>query len=69
MHVTLPPGITLIQAENFETWLMDIRVMDSNPIYNGETYRLKFNFSRDYPIEVCLFIIFNVVTAFSSLTR
>ena len=54
MHDKLPPGITLIQADNFETWLVDIRVIDSNPIYDGETYRLKFDFSRQYPIEVRL---------------
>ncbi|KNG46607.1 UBC-like protein [Stemphylium lycopersici] len=51
MHEKLPPGITLIQADDFQTWLMDIQVMDSNPIYQGETYRLKFSFSPQYPIE------------------
>jgi hypothetical protein len=48
----MPPGITLVQAENLEVWLLDIQVLDDNPIYKGETYRLKFNFSRNYPIEV-----------------
>lgn len=52
MHEKLPPGITLVQADDFQTWLMDIKVMDSNPIYEGETYRLKFSFSPQYPIEV-----------------
>lgn len=52
MHEKLPPGITLIQADDFQTWLMDIQVIDSNPIYQGETYRLKFSFSPQYPIEV-----------------
>ena len=52
MHEKLPPGITLIKADDFQTWLMDIQVMDSNPIYQGETYRLKFSFSPQYPIEV-----------------
>ncbi|KAI9687668.1 MAG: hypothetical protein M1820_010411 [Bogoriella megaspora] len=47
----LPPGITLIQAENFEQWLMDIKVVDDNPLYRGEVYRLKFKFSSSYPIE------------------
>ncbi|KAF2132824.1 ubiquitin conjugating enzyme [Dothidotthia symphoricarpi CBS 119687] len=51
MQGQLPPGVTLVKAENFETWLMDIRVMDDNPIYKGETYRLKFMFSSNYPIE------------------
>ena len=52
MHEKLPPGITLVKADDFQTWLMDIQVIDSNPIYQGETYRLKFIFSPQYPIEV-----------------
>lgn len=47
----LPPGITLVEAENFDTWLMDIRVMDDNPLYRDQTYRLKFKFPNNYPIE------------------
>ncbi|KAF2099386.1 ubiquitin conjugating enzyme [Rhizodiscina lignyota] len=47
----LPPGISLVQADNFETWLMDIKVLDDNPLYRGDTYRLKFHFSSSYPIE------------------
>jgi ubiquitin-conjugating enzyme E2 W len=31
---------------------MDIRVVDDNPLYAGEVYRLKFVFSQSYPIEV-----------------
>ena len=46
----LPPGITLVSADNFEEWLMDIRVMDDNPLYKDETYTLKFMFSKSYPI-------------------
>ena len=52
MQGPLPPGITLVRADNFETWLVDIQVLDGNPIYAGETYRLKFMFSQNYPIEV-----------------
>jgi hypothetical protein len=55
MHDKLPPGITLIQAEDFKTWLVDVQVVDSNPLYLGETYRLKFAFSPQYPIEVFTF--------------
>ncbi|OAL55742.1 ubiquitin conjugating enzyme [Pyrenochaeta sp. DS3sAY3a] len=51
MHNVLPPGIKLIKAENFDVWLMDIQVIDANPLYQGETYRLKFTFSQNYPIE------------------
>ncbi|KAK4993285.1 hypothetical protein LTR66_001882 [Elasticomyces elasticus] len=30
---------------------MDIRVMDDNPLYRGQVYRLHFRFSPSYPIE------------------
>lgn len=29
---------------------MDIEVLDANPLYMNETYRLKFRFSNNYPI-------------------
>lgn len=47
----LPPGIMLVSADNFEEWLLDIRVLDENPIYLNQTYRLRFRFSPQYPIE------------------
>ncbi len=47
---SLPPGIELVSAENFEEWLLDIKVLDNNPLYLNETYRLKFRFSSTYPI-------------------
>jgi ubiquitin-conjugating enzyme E2 W len=50
IHGTLPPGITLVSAEGFEEWLLDLRVLDANPIYANQTYRLKFKFSSQYPI-------------------
>ncbi|AEO70301.1 fd44733f-0fde-407a-80b1-e6286473cb8a [Thermothielavioides terrestris] len=48
---SLPPGIELVSADNFEEWLLDIRVLDNNPLYQNETYRLKFRFASSYPIE------------------
>ncbi|PGH01961.1 hypothetical protein AJ80_08943 [Polytolypa hystricis UAMH7299] len=51
MHSSLPPGVEIIRADDLEEWLMDIRVLDSNPIYLNEIYRLKFTFSKSYPIE------------------
>jgi len=51
IHGTLPPGIGLVSAEGFEEWYMDIKVLDANPLYMNETYRLKFKFSASYPIE------------------
>lgn len=47
------PGITFVNADNLNHWLMDIEVLDSNPIYEGKTFRLNFRFSPSYPIEVC----------------
>lgn len=60
MQDKLPPGITLVQADNFETWLMDIVVLDKNPIYEGEKYRLKFTFGSNYPIEVRICMAFAI---------
>ncbi|KAK4147708.1 ubiquitin-conjugating enzyme/RWD-like protein [Dichotomopilus funicola] len=51
ISTSLPPGIELVTAENFEEWLLDIKVLDSNPLYENETYRLKFRFGSTYPIE------------------
>lgn len=48
---SLPPGIALVQADDFEQWLLDIRVLDDNPLYKNQTFRLKFRFSKQYPIE------------------
>jgi ubiquitin-conjugating enzyme E2 W len=50
----LPPGIDLITSgsdgSDMSEWQLDIRVLDQNPLYTGETYRLKFRFSKHYPI-------------------
>lgn len=50
MHGHLPPGIEIAKAENLEEWQMDIKVLDDNPLYKDQTYRLKFTFSSKYPI-------------------
>lgn len=46
----MAPGITLVSAENLESWVMDIQILDDNPIYQGKTYRLQLNFTSNYPI-------------------
>lgn len=46
----LPPGIELVDGDNLREWLLDIRVLDNNPIYQGQTYRLRFQFPQAYPI-------------------
>jgi len=48
---SLPPGITLVEAENLEEWMLDIEVLDQNPLYLNQVFRLKFKFSDKYPIE------------------
>lgn len=53
MHDHLPPGISIALADDLETWYMDIKVLDGNPIYANEEYRLKFKFSSSYPIGMC----------------
>ena len=30
---------------------MDIQVLDANPLYHGQTFRLRFRFPANYPIE------------------
>ncbi|EFE38516.1 hypothetical protein TRV_06810 [Trichophyton verrucosum HKI 0517] len=52
MQNSLPPGVTVAKADNLEQWEMDIRVLDDNPIYKDETYRLRFTFSKNYPIGI-----------------
>ena len=51
MQTALPDGISLVSAPDFAEWLMDIRVLDANPIYADQTFRLRFRFSGNYPIE------------------
>lgn len=51
MHDHLPPGVELVKADEFTEWLMDIKVLDDNPLYRNEVYRLKFRFPNNYPIE------------------
>jgi ubiquitin-conjugating enzyme E2 W len=46
----VPPGITIVKCDNLEEWQMDIKVLDQNPLYLDQTYRLKFTFSKKYPI-------------------
>lgn len=45
-----PPGISIAKSDNLEEWQMDIKVLDNNPLYKDQTYRLKFAFSNKYPI-------------------
>lgn len=54
IHASLPPGITLVEAEGFKEWFMDIEVLDANPLYMNKVFRLKFCFSSTYPIGMQL---------------
>ncbi|KAF5662387.1 lysine-specific histone demethylase 1 [Fusarium heterosporum] len=48
-----PPGITLIERNDSVAgdWFVDIQVLDENPLYKDQIYRLKFHFPKMYPIE------------------
>ena len=52
----LPPGIELVKADDFQEWQMDIRVMDANPLYLNQIFRLCFRFGTNYPIGLFLAI-------------
>ena len=39
-----------MSADDFKEWKLDIQVLDDNPIYRNQTYRLQFRFSNNYPI-------------------
>jgi ubiquitin-conjugating enzyme E2 W len=51
----LPPGIELVSnggdGTDLSDWLLDIRVLDQNPLYQDKTFRLRFRFPKSYPIE------------------
>ncbi|KAF4123514.1 ubiquitin-conjugating enzyme E2 W [Geosmithia morbida] len=51
----LPPGIELVSSGgddgDISDWLLDIRVLDQNPLYKDQIYRLRFHFPKAYPIE------------------
>jgi hypothetical protein len=50
----LPPGIELADGDNLKEWTFDIRVLDANPLYQNQIYRLKFIFPQSYPIGMRL---------------
>ena len=53
MQRGMPHGITIVKADDFREWLLDIQVFD-NPIYEGQTFRLSLLFGGNYPIGKCL---------------
>lgn len=72
MQGHIPPGISIVKSDNMEEWQMDVKVLDDNPIYKDETYRLKFTFNNKYPIgkilpkscsPLCLYLIKSTVPA------
>jgi ubiquitin-protein ligase len=54
----MPPGLELIKADDFAEWQMDIRVLDDNPLYKDQVYRLRFRFGDNYPIRTFLLFIY-----------
>lgn len=57
MQQELPPGISIVKADDFEQWQMDIWVLDNNPLYLDQKFRLNFNFGSNYPIGMCFFYL------------
>jgi len=45
-----PVGIKLLQADDFETWLLSLEVMGGS-LYQGEVFALQFRFDSQYPIS------------------
>lgn len=52
---SLPAGITLVSADDLETWYLDVKVLDANPLYLDKTFRLLFKFGDQYPIGMHLY--------------
>ncbi|KAK9459151.1 ubiquitin-conjugating enzyme/RWD-like protein [Lipomyces oligophaga] len=44
-------GIKIVQSDDFKKWLIDLQVIEDNPIYNGKVFRLQFEFPSTYPID------------------
>lgn len=47
---SLPPGISLVSAPDYQEWQLDIQILDDNPIYLDQIFRLRFRFTKSYPI-------------------
>ncbi|KAG8931423.1 hypothetical protein FRC03_011397 [Tulasnella sp. 419] len=47
---TPPAGIQLVQADDFETWILSIEVLGES-LYQGEVFHLSFKFGPRYPID------------------
>ncbi|KAL9934728.1 hypothetical protein V8E36_006503 [Tilletia maclaganii] len=45
----LPPGVTLVRADNLEEWYFDLTV--PNPLYADKTFRVRLRFVGTYPLE------------------
>lgn len=79
MQEHVPPGITIVKCDNLEEWQMDIKILDQNPLYLDQTYRLKFVFSNKYPIgkpyllsSLCLYLplgVYSIPLVFVSSFR
>lgn len=46
----MPPGIELVSTDSLDEWIVDVQVLDQNPLYMDQTFRLHFRFPSTYPI-------------------
>lgn len=62
----LPAGISLVSAESFDEWYVDIKVLDDNQLYLDKIFRLLFRFGDQYPIGMWLS---GLLQPYTSVTR
>lgn len=43
--------ITLVEANDLETWQIDLQVNNDNTLYTDKTFRLQFIIGANYPVE------------------
>ncbi|CAO1635713.1 unnamed protein product [Parajaminaea phylloscopi] len=46
----LPQGCTIIQADDLQTWVIEIRALGET-LFQGERFALRFRFADTYPLE------------------
>ncbi|KLO11300.1 UBC-like protein [Schizopora paradoxa] len=50
LNTECPAGIKLVEASNFDKWILGIEVLGDS-LYKGESFLLKFTFDPGYPIS------------------
>jgi ubiquitin-conjugating enzyme E2 W len=45
-----PDGIKVLESDNLSTWYVQVTTA-SDSLYQGETFLLRFNFGKEYPMD------------------